>query len=40
MTERAMNMKAKKYLELKAEYDALEEQLEKLKVDIEKGNWR
>lgn len=34
MTERAMNMKAKKYLELKAEYDALEEQLEKLKAEM------
>ena len=35
MTESAMNMKAKKYLELKAEYDALEEQLEKLKEEMQ-----
>ena len=35
MTEKAMNMKAKKYLELKAEYDALEEQLEKLKEEMQ-----
>lgn len=34
MTERALNMKAKKYLELKAEYDALEKQLDKLKTEI------
>ena len=35
MTERAINMKAKKYLELKAEYDALEERLEKLKKEMQ-----
>lgn len=35
MTERAINMKAKKYLELKAEYDALEKRLEKLKKEIQ-----
>jgi predicted phage-related endonuclease len=31
-----MNMKAKKYLELKAEYDALGEQLDKLKSEMQK----
>lgn len=36
MTERAMNMKAKRYLELKAEIDSLEEQLEKLKEEMQK----
>ena len=35
MTERAINMKAKKYMELKAEIDALEEQLELLKAQIQ-----
>ncbi len=36
MTERALNMKAKKYLELKSEYDALEKQLDKLKAEIQR----
>ena len=34
MTERTMNMKAKKYLELKEIYDSLEKQMEKLKDDM------
>ena len=35
MTERALNMKAKKYLELQAEYKALEEQMNKLKAEMQ-----
>lgn len=35
MTERAINMKARKYMELKAEIDTLQEQLEKLKLQIQ-----
>ena len=35
MTERAMNMKAKRFLELQAECKALEEQLDKLKVEMQ-----
>lgn len=35
MTERALNMKAKKFLELKAQYDALAEQMEKLKAEMQ-----
>ena len=36
MTERAMNMKAKRFLELQAEYKAIEEQLDKLKAEMQK----
>lgn len=35
MTERAMNMKAKKFLEIQAEIKELEEQLEKIKTEIQ-----
>ena len=35
MTERAINMKARKYMEIKADIAALEEQLDKLKLQIQ-----
>lgn len=35
MTERAINMKAKKFMELQAEIKTLEEQLEKIKKEIQ-----
>ena len=37
MTERAMNMKAKRFLELQEEVKELEEQMEALKAEMQEG---